>query len=131
MAKITTVGQAVVVTSELKLEEIKKVAKYRPNELQLKGGKDDKEVVFAIGIGKGKINQYGASFDKETMDGEGKACITIMKEYEGDKEKISELIADEFGAALINLEKIEAKLPAVIEEIDKEKAAVLAKITMA
>ena len=42
MAKITIAGDAVVVTSALKLEDIKTIEKYRRNALVLKGGEDGK-----------------------------------------------------------------------------------------
>ena len=40
MAKITIAGDAAVVTSAMKLEDIKTIEKYRPKELVLKGGED-------------------------------------------------------------------------------------------
>ena len=43
MAKIVIAGDAVVVTSAMKLEDIKTIEKYRPKELVLKGGEDGKE----------------------------------------------------------------------------------------
>ena len=129
MAKITVVGQAVVVTSAMKLEDIKKVAKYRPEALILKGGEDNKEDIFRLGVGTGSINKFGASFDKETRDEEKLAVVTMTTTYDGAE--IKDFVADELGAALINLGKLEAALPAVIEEIDREKAAIMESITLA
>ena len=40
MAKIVIAGEAVVVTSAVKLEDYRKVAKYRPKALVLLGGED-------------------------------------------------------------------------------------------
>lgn len=40
MAKITIAGDAVVITSSLKLDDIKTIAKYRPKALTLMGGDD-------------------------------------------------------------------------------------------
>ncbi len=45
MAKVKTMGQAIVVVSEVKLEDIKKIQKYRPEALVLKGGEDNKEEI--------------------------------------------------------------------------------------
>lgn len=63
MAKIVIAGDAIVVTSAMKLEDIKTIEKYRPNALTLMGGEDGKEPIFAIGTteGCGNINQVGAS----------------------------------------------------------------------
>lgn len=132
MAKIVIAGDAVVVTSALKLEDIKTIAKYRPNELVLKGGESGKEPIFAIGVtsGAGNINEVGASFGRETNDEEKLASITMVGTgtMTGD---IKEWVADRIGGAIINLNKLEEKLPAVLEEIVAEKAQVMSNITVA
>ena len=63
MAKITIAGDAVVITSAMKLEDIKTIEKYRAKALQLMGGENNKEVIFAMGTtrGTGSISKYGAS----------------------------------------------------------------------
>ena len=56
MAKVKVAGQAIVIISEIKLDDIKTVAKYRPAALTLYEGEgDDREPVFAIGIGEVRI----------------------------------------------------------------------------
>ena len=130
MAKVKIVGQAIVVTSALKLEDIKTVAKYRPQALTLEEGEgEEKEPVFAIGIGEDSINKYGASFNKATRDGAGNAILTIVHDYTGDD--IKTFIADNLGAALINLKKLEESIPGVLEEIAAQKAAILADVEIA
>ena len=129
MAKVKTMGQAIVVVSEVKLEDIKKIQKYRPEALVLKGGEDNKEEIFRIGIGDGKINTYGASFCEETRDDEKLATITMTTNYNGDD--IKGFIADELGGALTNLGKLEKTLPAVLDSIDKERTAIMEGITIA
>ena len=44
---------------------------------------------------------------------------------------IKEWVADRIGTAIINLNKLEEKLPAVLEEIAAEKAEVMSNITVA
>ena len=80
MAKIVIAGDAVVVTSAMKLEDIKTIEKYRPKELVLKGGEDGKEPIFGVGTthGAGNINAVGASFGSETRDDDKLACITLF-----------------------------------------------------
>lgn len=130
MAKVKVAGQAIVVISNLKLEDIKTVAKYRPAALTLYEGEgDDREPVFAIGIGEDSINKFGASFSKETRDEEKKAIITIVHDYTGDD--IKTFISDNLGAALINLKKLEQEIPGVLEEIAAQKAAILADVEIA
>lgn len=59
MAKIVIAGDAVVVTSAIKLEDLRNIKKYRPAALILKGGEDGKEPIFAVDVtnGNGDINQ--------------------------------------------------------------------------
>lgn len=131
MAKVTITGRAVVITSAMKLEDIKTIEKYRPKELVLKGGEDGKEPIFGIGTtnGAGNINAVGASFDAETHNDDKLACITLF--LDGVTGDVKEWVADRLGAAIINLNKLEEKLPAVLEEIADEKAAVMSNITVA
>lgn len=131
MAKITIAGDAAVVTSAMKLEDIKTIEKYRPKELVLKGGEDGKEPIFAVGTtnGAGNINAFGASFGAETRDDEKLACITLF--LDGVAGDVKDWVADRLGAAIINLNKLEEKLPAVLDEIAAEKANVLSNITVA
>ena len=129
MAKITIVGDAVVVTSTLKLEEYKTIEKYRPNALTLMGGEDGKEPVFHVSVsGSGDINQYGASFVSATHDENGYATITMCACTES--RDLKEWVADKLGAAIINLNKLEAQLPAVLDEINREKAEVMSNISV-
>lgn len=132
MAKTQVVGNAVVITSALALEEIKTVKKYRPEALTLMGGEDGKEPIFAISVKEGKsgdINKYGATFGGSTRDEHKLATITMCCEYDG--EDVREWLADEIGGALINLEKLEKALPAVIKEINEERLVVMASIEVA
>ena len=131
MPKVTIAGDAVVVSSSMKLEDLKTIAKYRPKALTLMGGDNGKEPVFAIGItsGPGSINNFGVSFGRESHDEQKLATVTmVLKGATGD---VAEHVADVLGAALISLGKLEAQLPAVLAEIADEKAAVMSNITVA
>lgn len=134
MAKITIAGDAVVVTSSMKLEDLKTIAKYRPKALNLRGGEDGKELIYSIAVGRngddGEINKNGAVFTSATHDNQKLATITM---YVGDvaEDNIKEVVADQIGAAIINLTKLEATLPDVISEIAAEKNAVLESISVA
>ena len=132
MAKIVIAGDAVVVTSTLKMEDIKTIEKYRPNDLVLKGGEDGKEPIFRLGTttGAGSINSVGASFGREASDGSKLATITMIAE--GQKPgNIKEWVADTLGGALVNLNALEAKLPEVLDAIAAQKATVMENISVA
>ena len=130
MAKIMVAGDAVVVTSDMKLEDIKLVKKYRPEALTLfEGEGEEKEPVFKIGIGDGGIGKYGAEFDQETRDDEKLATLTTL--IPAGTADAKAYVSDAFGRAILKLNKLEATLPGVIEEIAAEKAAIEANITVA
>ena len=129
MAKITIVGNAVVVTSSLKFEDLVKVAKCKPAALHLKDEKGEKDV-FAIGVtdGVGSLTSVGVLFDGATRDDNGFATITMATRFEGSNEEMKEAVADEFGGALASLAKLEATIPAVVEEINNARAEVMEQI---
>lgn len=127
MAKIKVMGNAAVITSSLTLGDIALVKAYRPKALTLMGGENGKDELFKLGISAdpyGEIDQFGAVFGAE--DAEGKAIITELISPVSDDVK-SEL-ADKYGAALVNLGKMEETLPAVVEEIKAEREALMASI---
>lgn len=128
MAKVKVTGNAVVVISELTLEALKTIQKYRPKALTLMGGENGKEPIFRVGTtsGEGDINCNGASFGCATHDAEKKACITFVAPGMGDN--VKEWVADTLGGALVNLGKLEAALPEVLTEIAAEKAAIMENI---
>ncbi len=130
MAKIVIIGDAVVVKSNLKLEDIKTVAKYRPNELVLKGGEDGKEPIFGLGTttGTGSINSVGVSFGR--ADADGNAIVTMVMEGV-PTEKAKDWVADTLGGAIINLNTLEAKLPTVLASIAAERSTVMENISVA
>ena len=76
MAKFTIAGNALVITSNLKLSELETVKKYRPKTLKLMGGENNKEELFFIDVGSsgnGSISAYGAVDCSSTYDSEKKA----------------------------------------------------------
>lgn len=132
MAKVVIAGDAVVVTSSMKLEDLLTIAKYRPDALVLKGGEDNKEIIFRVAAnrnGFGEINKYGATFGSESHDEAKLATITFgICVGDGD---IKERVADMIGSAISKLSDLEETLPEVLEEIANEKAVVMQNITVA
>lgn len=128
MAKINVLGDAVVITSELKADDIALVAKYQPKALILFN--EEKEPEFGISIGAASVNRFGITFNGVARDGSGKATVTLGYSGSDDPEKIKEELADKFGIALANLNKIEKAVPAVLADIQKQKKAVIEAITV-
>jgi hypothetical protein len=133
MAKVTIAGDAVVVKSGIKFEDLKTIKKYRPAALTLRGGEDGKQPIFTISVrenGDGGINENGATFGAATRDEEKLATFTMIITASADAD-VKNLVIDEIGGYLANLNKLEATLPAVIDEIKAERDAVAEAITVA
>ena len=128
MASIKIAGQAIVVTSSMALEDLKTIKQFRPDALILRGGEDGKEPIFALSVGEGSINKVGASFNQATRDDAKLATLTMTTTYTG--EDMVGFVSDTLGSASINLNKREETLPAVLEEIEEEKARIAANITV-
>ena len=128
MAKIKILGNSVVVISSVKFEDFQKVEKYRPAALTLMGGEDGKEPIFRVGTGKSSVNEYGISFDSATRDEAKLAMLTMLYVADDEECDIEEDVAESLSKAILNLEKVEATIPTIIEEIDNEKAAIKASI---
>lgn len=131
MANVRIVGDACVITSSVKKDDLLKIQKYRPEALVLHGGEDGKEELFRIAATDrhaGKISTYGAEFGGETRDENQLATITMM--INGFQDNLLEEISDMVGPALLKLNKLEETLPGILEEIDAEKAEILSAITV-
>lgn len=131
-ASIKIVGRACVIESGVSLDDVKKIQKYRPTALTLyetENGK--KEPVFAVGISKansnGSINPNGASFGTTPTDA-GKAAITLL--VPEDCDDLKKWARETIGAAILQLKKVEEKLPEVLSEVAAEMDDIDAAITV-
>ncbi len=130
MAKIKTLGDAVVVVSTLKFEDIKFLEKYRKDALALKGGEDNKEIIFRVGAsGTPSANEYGITFEGATRDEAKQAILTLSLNYEG--EDIKGFIADQLGSTITQLEKLENTVPTILAEVKAEREAIVSSIEIA
>lgn len=131
MSKIKIAGNAVVVESALKLEDIKTVKKYNESALVLMEDKGDyKEPVFAIDVtdkNMGSINANGAEFASE--DGEGHALITIV--VGGNASEIKKWVGENLTGAIMNLNKLEESVAKVLTQIVDDQKKVMDFITVA
>lgn len=132
MAKVIIVGDAVVIKSAWRLEDIQALEKYRPKALCLyetdEGGK--KEEIFKVGStsGRGSISKYGASFSSATHDEEKLATITMEIPKDVDDAKF--YVAEFLGSAILNLNMVEDQLAEALAGVEVEKNAVLENITI-
>lgn len=130
MAQFVINGKALTVTSTVKYEDLKKIARYRPDALILRSADEKKTPVFKIAVNEatpmGKIDVNGAVFGCANRD--GFAIITKADpDMPNDAEKY---VLDTIGVGVTRLNSLEETLGAVLAEIDTEVNAVKAAITV-
>jgi hypothetical protein len=116
--RIKIAGNAIVLTSKLKLDTIKKLEKYVPNALVLVSTEKDEETeIFRIATGKvGSVSKYGISF--ATADKNGFATITTnIPEDVTDKK---EYVKDNYATILLMLKDIEAVANTTLAEFEAD-----------
>lgn len=128
-ATVTVIGEAAVVTSALKLEDIQLAKKYRPEALKLY--KDDKknEQLFGIDVttrSSGSINDKGATFSEATNQ-EGYATITMCVDRDND---IEAQLTDKIGMGLLYLNKIEENFADAVASIHADQEKIKGFITI-
>lgn len=110
MAKLRKVGQAIVLTSGLKAEEINRAQKFAPKALQLF---DKDKVVFAITAGgcSGSIGNHGVVFNSENAA--GYAEITdFTRLVEKDE------VMEEYAVPLSKVLMIEKQVADALDEVN-------------
>lgn len=135
MAKITIAGDAAVITSAAKLEDIKLLEKYSPDALCLFDENSEtgrKEVSFRVGTtaGKGSVGTFGASFGSAAHDGTGLATITMGLPAGVTDANAAEKVADALGTAILKLKKVEEQIAPAVAAVAEEKAAIMEDITV-
>lgn len=135
MAQLKIVGDAVVLTSAAKLEDIKLLEKYNPEALRLYKTNEDgkKECVFTVKSatsGEGGINARGAIFASAAHDGTGMATVTSRVPDGVTNENLKEKIADLVGTGVISLNKVEEQIPDALAAVKAEKEAILESISI-
>lgn len=129
MAKTKIFGEAIVITSTLKLDELKSVSKYYKEKLNLYGGEDGKELLFGIRVapdGMGVLSADGAFFAPTSRVEGGYATITMT--VPSGVEDAKKWMVDTHGGALMHLAELEKKLPDVIAKIVADEKAVAESI---
>ena len=118
--RIKIAGNAVVLTSKLKLDTIKKLEKYVPGALVLVSTEDNEErEIFRVATGKtGSISKYGVSF--ATADKDGFATITTNIPEDVTDKKV--YVKDNFATILLMLKDIEAVAETTLAEFEADYA---------
>lgn len=125
--KVQIVGDAMVITSKLKLETIKKIQKFNKDLLCLTEIRDNTtNELFRIETGKvASFNKYGITFTN--ANAEGYACATLLLPNNVKDRK--EYVKDEYGTALVMLADLEDAIATAAAEIDSVYAKLEDEIT--
>jgi hypothetical protein len=127
MATITIAGNCYVVTSGVSLTDLELIRKHRPKSLKIVD-EETKEELFAVGLGSNSLSNFGVSFGGASHDEKKLATVTLP--IPGDVEDAQEFVTEKAGVALVNLNRIEASLGGVLEQIRGEHKKVKDSITV-
>ena len=125
MAKVTIAGNSYVVTSAVSMADLEAVKKYRPSALAIIDP-ETKETLFKVGLGSNSISDFGICFGGVSNDETKMATATLP--IPNDVEDAKEFILDKASMALIQLEKVEAEVAEVLEDIRTERASIAESI---
>ena len=127
MAKISITGNAVVLTSSIKREDLEKVKKYRKDALCLYD--EENHPTFRVDIGDcAQANEFGIVFDGKTHDENGFATYTAL--IPPVEDGLKDAIADIFGPVVLKLGEYEETFPLIISKVNEERNAILETITL-
>lgn len=119
----TFIGNVVHVISDLKVEDVRMIKKYRPDALSLYETVDSKQIpVFSVGVAKndsGNITKSGITFSSVST-AEGNAMATMVNEDNLSVDEIKDII----GVPMLQLKKLEESLGGIKDEIAEQKAKI-------
>lgn len=117
-------GSVMVIKSENKLDEIKKVSEFSPKSLQKMDA--DGNLLYSAHVasaGKGSINRNGVQFAPETGN-DGLAKITVdLPTMEGGID-VKDYVADKYGAAIEYLHDIDQQIKGALDGIGQTRSRV-------
>lgn len=130
MARISVVGKAVVLISDVTLEDYKTVYKHRPDALCIKD--ENGTETFRVMVGTPSApSKYGVSFCEKTNGTDGLACVTLgLAKLPDTQEELKCFLVDSFGTLITNLGKVEENISSIIDDIKEEKDAVMQSINI-
>lgn len=132
MAKFKLAGNALVIQSEVKMEDMLKVQKYRKDKLTVKKEINGQEVIlFGVCADKKLNNIFNKTYavfseDNVTEDGYGVITLEISNSTEGLP--TVEDVIDECGEGLIYLNQIEKQMETALYAIQQNLDLLTSKI---
>ena len=128
-SKVVIMGLACVVKSSMTLEELRHIRDNYPELLEMHDEKN--EVIFTLELdedGPGSLEKDGAVFSRATT-ADGKATMTILLDPEAADDRLA-LVRKLLGLPLQRLMQMEEKIAEQLPEVEKDRAEVLANISL-
>lgn len=132
--KIVTKNGIAFLETSLKVADLSLVKKYDPSALVIKGGENNKEVMFIANVvegGNGSVQSDCVEFVKAL---DGTATVTLDKVPAAAKastEAMKEYLADLIGPVAAYIAKLEESVPAAAEAVRGTRQATMDAIEMA
>ena len=116
--KFKIAGNALIITSKLKLNTIIKMEKFNKDLLCIAETKNDEvNEIFRISVGKyGSLSKYGITFAAADKDGYATATILLPDNVAYDKRV--EYIKEEYGNAFLMLADLEDAITTAAAQIE-------------
>lgn len=126
-AGVIIAGSTMILKSDVKLDDWKKVLKFNPDLALYDDNTDDVLFKVCIGSGAGTVSKYGIEFASEPMDG-GFARVTVPDIGEVEDKKA--YVVDTYGQAIRYLNDMEKEVPELLNEADKAYKEITDKISI-
>lgn len=117
---VSIVGPVAIIASQLTVEQIKQIEKYRPDALVVVD--KDENPLFKMTVAKnskGSLNKYGAAFSTAGTS-DGSSTITIDLPEGKYNEAGAQWVAEEFGGPLNFIRKLEENAILQLDDISNE-----------
>ncbi len=131
--QIQIVANTFVVTSAIKVEDIKLLQKYNPNGLAITTKEGDIERdVFRIAYEEGKdtVSGFGMVFGGTSRGTEGFATFTGTLETGLSDDKAKDYVAEKLGGVIGYVKTLETSVPRAAKAIRDAKADLVSKISV-
>lgn len=130
MATIKITGDALVIESAVKFDDIVELEGNKALQLFEEDEDGKKQLCFKVGahLGAGSVSGFGITFGGATHDENKLATVTLA--IPAGVEDAVEYAAQTVGTALLKLNKIEAQVPEAIAAREAEKALIKEQITV-
>ena len=117
MANVKIVGNAIVLTSELKAEELNTVKKFTKDGLKLKDEKGNEIFSIAYTPGRSAISDYGVNYGEMNAEGYAQASFVLDETIKAEDRMAT--VLDNYAIAIGNLKTLETYIRETSVNINK------------